>query len=109
MQGVYEIASAHEMMSGTMLSPAECREVVQDPYFGEWERELDGGNYKSAAALIAPSTLFGKRLTRAWIFFRQDMNTAKTAAKKLNPDDKDRPRLDAALLRMSQLPAKPVK
>ena len=52
-----------EMMGGTVLSPTECREVVQNASFADWERQLDTGDYKKAAECIAPSDI------RA--FFRQ--------------------------------------
>ena len=60
-----------EMMARTTLSPTECAAaVVTDVRFSDWEAELEGGDYKKAAKISAPDTLFGKRLTRAWLFFR---------------------------------------
>ena len=91
-----------DMMTGVTLSPTECREVVADARFETWEAELQKGDYKKTAKIISSDTEFGKRLTRAWIFFRSQADKVTKQA-KLNPNDVDRPRLNAALLRMTQL------
>jgi hypothetical protein len=78
------------MMAGTMLSPTECQAVVEDPLFEGWEVALAAGIYKDAARLIDPSTRFGKRLSRAWMFFRNDAGgTRASAAKDRYLDDLD--------------------
>ena len=53
-----------EMMDGTVLSPSECAEVVADPRFEQFEAQLALGDFRKAAALVSPDTVFGKRITR---------------------------------------------
>ena len=91
-----------EMMSGITLSPTECKVSVTDKRFDKWESAMEKNDYKKAAAIISPATAWGKMLTRAWIFFRSQADKV-TKNSKLNPDDVERPRLNAALLRMTQL------
>ena len=104
--GKFSVASrdvlTSEMMTGITLSPTECRQAVADHLFPAWETALETGDYKVANQIISPDTVFGKQLTRAWIFFRSQADKVTKQA-KLNPDDVDRPRLNAALLRMTQL------
>jgi hypothetical protein len=93
-----------EMMDGTSLSPSECTAVVEDPLFEQWEAHLAAEDYKKAAALSSTQTKFGKSVTRGWIFFQEHAGSASAAkSAKLNPGDTHRPRLDAALLKMTQV------
>ena len=104
--GKFSVASrdvlTSEMMTGITLSPTECRQAVADHLFPTLETALETGDFKAANKIISPDTVFGKQLTRAWIFFRSQADKVTKQA-KLNPDDVDRPRLNAALLRMTQL------
>ena len=92
------------MMDGTKLSDMEVTQVVTDSKFPDFEKAMHTGDYAQAAALIAGPDGFATKMTRAWIFFRRtSSSSASSAAKAAAKDDYDRPRLDAALLRMTKL------